>query len=49
MAACRGILAGQKVVKHARTHAESRGLAWVEVDLASLRGEKEPELTLFSG
>ena len=47
MAACRGILAGQKVVKQARTLAESRGLAWVEVDLASLRGEKEPELTLF--
>ena len=49
MAACRGILAGQKVVKQARTLADSRGLGWVEVDLASLRGEKEPELTLFDG
>jgi RecB family endonuclease NucS len=49
MAACRGILAGQRVVKQARTLAESRGLGWVEVDLASLRGEREPELTLFSG
>ncbi len=49
MAACRGILAGQKVVKQARTLAESRGLAWVEVDLGVLRGEKEPELTLFEG
>lgn len=49
MASCRGILAGQRVVKQARTLAESRGLSWVEVDLASLRGEKEPDLTLFSG
>lgn len=47
MAACRGILAGQKVVKQARTLAESRGLAWVEVDLDELRGEREPDLTLF--
>lgn len=49
MAACRGILAGQRVVKQARTLAEARGLRWVEVDLASLRGDREPELTLFSG
>jgi RecB family endonuclease NucS len=49
MAACRGVLAAQKVVKQARTLAESRGLGWVEVDLASLRGERVPELTLFSG
>ena len=27
--------------------AESRGLSWVEVDLAELRGEREPALTLF--
>ena len=47
MAACRGILAGQRVVKQARTLAEARGLRWVEVDLATLRGEREPELTLF--
>ena len=49
MAACRGILAAQKVVKQARTLAESRGLDWVEVDLEVLRGNKEPELTLFVG
>ena len=49
MTACCGILAGQRVVKQARTLAESRGLGWVEVDLAALRGEREPELTLFSG
>lgn len=49
MAACRGILAAQKVVKQARTLAESRGLGWVEVDLGQLRGEREPELKLFAG
>ena len=28
--------------------AESRGIAWVEVDLAVMRGEREPDLTLFA-
>jgi RecB family endonuclease NucS len=46
-AACRGILAAQAVKPQAATLAESRGLGWVEVDLALLRGEREPELTLF--
>ena len=32
----------------ARVLAEARGLAWVEVDLAQLRGEREPALTLFA-
>jgi RecB family endonuclease NucS len=48
-AACRGVLAAQVVKKQARTLAEARGLAWAEVDLALLRGEREPELTLFAG
>jgi RecB family endonuclease NucS len=47
MSAVRGVLAAQKVVEQARTLAEARGLRWVEVDLAVLRGEREPELTLF--
>ena len=38
---------GAEGVKQARTLAEARGLRWVEVDLAVLRGEREPELTLF--
>ena len=46
-AACRGVLAAQTVKPQARVLAESRGLAWVEVDLAELRGEREPALTLF--
>jgi RecB family endonuclease NucS len=47
MAGCRGVLAAQVVKPQARVLAEARGLAWVEVDLAELRGEREPALTLF--
>ena len=32
----------------AKVLAESRGLGWVEVDLAVLRGEREPDLVLFA-
>jgi RecB family endonuclease NucS len=45
---CQGILAAQTLKPQAVTLAESRGLRCVEVDLALLRGEREPELTLFS-
>jgi endonuclease len=45
---CRGILAAQVIKPQARTLAESRGIACVEVDLAVLRGLREPELTLFN-
>ena len=47
MADCRGVLAAQTVKPQARVLAEARAIAWVEVDLAVLRGEREPELTLF--
>ena len=47
MADCRGVLAAQIVKPQARVLAEARGLRWVEVDLAELRGEREPALTLF--
>ncbi|MDE3132362.1 MAG: endonuclease NucS [Acidobacteriota bacterium] len=47
-ASCRGILAAQSVRPQARVLAESRGIACVEVDLAVLRGEREPELRLFA-
>src|SRR4051812_25728502 len=46
-AECRGILVAQSLKPQALTLAESRGLRSVEVDLAVLRGEREPELTLF--
>ena len=45
---CRGLLAAQRFRPQAVTLAESRGIRCVEVDLALLRGEREPELTLFS-
>jgi RecB family endonuclease NucS len=47
MVDCQGVLAAQVVKPQARVLAEARGLAWVEVDLAELRGEREPALTLF--
>jgi RecB family endonuclease NucS len=47
-AGCRGVLAAQRVKPQARTLAEARGLGCVEVDLELLRGEREPELTLFA-
>jgi len=45
---CRGILAAQRLKPQAIALAESRGLRCVEVDLAVLRGEREPDLTLFT-
>jgi RecB family endonuclease NucS len=45
---CRGILAAQRFKPQAVTLADSRGIACVEVDLEVLRGEREPELTLFA-
>ena len=45
---CRGILAAQRLKPQAVTLAESRGIRCVEVDLALLRGEREPDLTLFT-
>jgi endonuclease len=47
-AACRGTLAAQTLKPQAVALAESRGIACAEVDLAVLRGDREPELTLFA-
>jgi len=47
-AACRGIIAAQAIKPQALALAEQRGVACVEVDLAVLRREREPELTLFA-
>nr|HMS63512.1 endonuclease NucS [Solirubrobacteraceae bacterium] len=47
MADCRGVLVAQQIKPQARTLAESRGIACVEVDLAVVRGEREPDLVLF--
>jgi RecB family endonuclease NucS len=48
MASCRGVLAAQAIKPQARVLARSRGVHCVEIDLAVLRGEREPELTLFA-
>jgi RecB family endonuclease NucS len=41
------VLAAAQIKPQARVLAESRGIDCVEVDLAVLRGEREPALTLF--
>ena len=46
-AECRGVLAARRVKPQAATLAEARGIRCIEVDLEVLRGEREPELTLF--
>jgi RecB family endonuclease NucS len=48
LAACRGILAAQRVRPQAATLAAAREIRCVEVDLDLLRGGREPELTLFA-
>jgi endonuclease len=45
---CRGILAAERLKPQAMALAESRGIRCVAVDLAVLRGEREPDLTLFA-
>lgn len=45
---CRGVLAARAIRPQARTLAEARGIACVEVDPEVVRGEREPELTLFA-
>jgi endonuclease len=48
MGECRGVLAAQVFKPQARVLAEARDIVCVEVDLAVLRGEREPALTLFA-
>jgi endonuclease len=48
LGACRGVLAAQRIKPQARVLAQARGIDCVEVDLEVLRGEREPELTLFA-
>jgi hypothetical protein len=47
MSDCRGVLAAQQIKPQAGVLAAARGITCIEVDLAVLRGEREPELTLF--
>ncbi len=47
-ASCRGVLAAQVIKPQARVLAGAREIDCVEVDLAVLRGEREPDLRLFA-
>jgi RecB family endonuclease NucS len=46
-APCRGILVAPEIAPQARVMCEARGYTFVEIDLAVLKGEVAPELTLF--
>ena len=46
-APCRGILVAPEIAPQARVMCEARGYTYVELDLAVLKGEAAPELTLF--
>ena len=48
MADCRGVLVAQQIKPQARVLANARGIDCIEVDLGELRGEREPDLTLFA-
>ncbi|MGI8631635.1 MAG: endonuclease NucS [Solirubrobacterales bacterium] len=48
-AQCSGVLAAQQIKPQARVLAESKGIRCAELDLAVLRGEREPDLVLFDG
>jgi hypothetical protein len=48
LGSCRGVLAAQIIKPQARVLAQARGIDCVEVDLQVLRGEREPDLTLFA-
>ena len=45
---CRGVLVAQVIKPQASVLASARGIGCVEVDLAVLRGEREPDLRLFA-
>jgi RecB family endonuclease NucS len=47
-ASARGVLAAQTIKPQARTLARARSIECIEVDLAVLRGEREPPLKLFA-
>ena len=48
LGSCRGVLAAQAIKPQAQVLAAARGIECVEVDLAVLRGERQPDLKLFA-
>jgi RecB family endonuclease NucS len=45
---CRGVLAAQLIKPQAKVLAGARGIECVEVELAVLRGDRQPDLRLFA-
>ena len=43
----RGMFVAQQIKPQAKVYAESKGVACVEIDLERLRGDLDPDLTLF--
>jgi endonuclease len=48
MASCRGVLVAKWIKPQARTLATAHSIDCVEIDVEVLRGDREPELTLFA-
>jgi hypothetical protein len=42
-----GMFVAQQIKPQAKVYAESKGVAWIEIDLERLRGDLDPDLTLF--
>jgi RecB family endonuclease NucS len=42
-----GMFVAQQIKPQAKVYAESKGVTWIEIDLERLRGDLEPDLTLF--
>jgi RecB family endonuclease NucS len=42
-----GMFVAQVIKPQAKVYAESKGVAWIEIDLERLRGDLDPDLTLF--
>jgi RecB family endonuclease NucS len=42
-----GMFVAQQIKPQAKVYAESKGVAWIEIDLDRLRGALDPDLTLF--
>jgi RecB family endonuclease NucS len=42
-----GMFVAQQIKPQAKVYAESKGVAWLEIDLERLRGDADPDMTLF--
>jgi hypothetical protein len=42
-----GMFVAQSIKPQAKVYAQSKGVDWVEIDLARLRGDLDPDLKLF--